>query len=164
MACQSRPYSQPTARESSNLICWRTWSPMSLYAKDTIIANAYISCSNILDIPRLIYKAFRLSCTWCLILAAGTLKAATKSSSNSSETSRKKYVQKDTVLPNEQRCDCGDMPVYGQKRVVCWLCRWKHREQGASDNLPKTKWSCRQCALPLCMNKERNCFSELHYL
>jgi hypothetical protein len=74
MACPSRPYSQPTAHKSSKLICWRAWSPMSLYAKDTIVVNAYISCSDIPDVPRLIYKAFRLSCAWCLILAAGTLK------------------------------------------------------------------------------------------
>jgi hypothetical protein len=73
---------------------------MSLYAKDTIIVDAYITCSDIPDVPRLSYKAFRLSCARCLILAAGTLKAVTKSSSNSSGASREKYVQKDTVSPN----------------------------------------------------------------
>jgi hypothetical protein len=101
---------------------------------------------------------------WVVPGASFWLQTASKSSSNSSGASRRKYVKKDTVLPSKRRCDCGHMPVHGEKRAVCWLCRWKHREQGASDNLPKTKWSCSQCALPLCTNKERNCFSGLHYL
>jgi hypothetical protein len=146
------------------LICWRTWWPLFFYAMDTMITNSYIIYCDIPGVPKITHKAFRLSCAWGLILAADTPKAASNSSSNSSKASRGKYIKKDTVLPSDRRCECGHMSVYGQKRVVCWLCRWKHREQGASDNLPKTKWSCRQCALPLCMNRERNCFSELHYL
>jgi hypothetical protein len=73
-----------------------------------------------------IQRGFKYHCfaAWVFILAADTSKAATKPSSNSSEASRENYVQKDRVLPNAQRCDRGHMPVYGQKRVVCWLCRW----------------------------------------
>ena len=146
----------------TQLTSFRTWWPILFWALDTMVTNAYFIYR---DMPQttgagISHKEFRLQCAWGLILAGHKTQQPQKR-----EVSRTNVTQQ-TLLPVVRRCDCGHLPIHQEKRLVCWLCRWKHRTDAKSESrfLPKTRWACSKCNTPLCQNDERNCFAEFHEL
>ena len=144
---------------NTQLTSFRTWWPMLFWALDTMLTNAYLIYSDIEGTPNISHKEFRLQCTWELILAFPSPIKMPKPTEK-----QPAKVKEDSALPPDRHCNCGHSPIHLDMRQTCWLCRWNHRGQGVSDNLPKTHWACERCDKPLCLSDKRNCFKELHVL
>ena len=113
-------------------------------------------------------KEFRLQCAWGLILP-GTGQISTSQAPQSTKPkSAPSNVKEDASLPPGGSCDCVHFPIHleGGKRLGCWLCCWKERENLIKDPklLPKILWACPKCEQPLCLNHERYCFTEFHQI
>ena len=103
------------------------------------------------------------------VLGAGAGQVSTSQASQPTKPkSVHSNVKEDTSLPLGRSCDCGHFLTHleGGKRLGCWLCHWKERVNPTKDTklLPKTRWACSKCEKPLCLNDERNCFTEFHQL
>jgi hypothetical protein len=147
------------------LISWRTWWPMLFWAYDTMVGNAFIIFKSMPQTPELEHKQFRLQCAWGLINAWGGPKnKKTRCQETPPRPAPGGTELKGTELPPGRVTDTSHFPQHlgeGQ-RGVCWLCRWKEKGKGSSQNLPKTCWVCVKCDKPLCQKEERNCFVEFH--
>ena len=153
----------------TQLTSFLTWWPMLFWAYDTMTSNAYIIFKDMPQSPDTItHKEFRLQCAWGLILAGAGQISTSQASQSSKPKSVRSNVKEDTSLPLGRSRDCRHFPIHleGGKRLGCWLCRWKERENPTKDSrlLPKTRWACSKCKKPLCLNDKRNCFTEFHQL
>jgi hypothetical protein len=134
----------------------RTWWPILFWALDTMVTNAYIIFCDVEGVPKLSHKEFRLQCAWPLIYSGPAPKVST------SNRPAARNVKSSTELPLERLEPHGHLPVHSETKKACWLCRWKRRDEGASKNLPQTRWTCKKCEISLCLSGERNCFEEYH--
>ena len=153
----------------TQLTSFRTWWPMLFWAYDTMITNAYIIFKDMPQSPDAItHKEFCLQYTWDLILVGAGQVSTSQSSQSTKLKSVKPNVKEGTSLPLGRSCDCGNFPTHldGGRRLGYWPCHWKERENPTKDTklLPKTRWTCSKCEIPLCLNDERNCFTEFHQL
>jgi len=148
----------------TQLTSFRTWWPMMFWGPDTMATNTYLIYSDIEDLPPISHKEFRLQCAWGLILTGPSPQTKTRSQDAAPKPTKKVYIKSDTALPLD-RFGPGHMPIHlpPGKKLACWLCRWKRRGDGrGSKDLPKTRWSCGRCDLPLRRFEDRNWFVELH--
>jgi hypothetical protein len=124
----------------TQIIAFRVWWPVLFWVLVTMICNAYIIYQSMSEVAAMSHKEFRLQCAWGLINAGLSTKAPAAPAASAGS-----YVTANTVLPAEGPLSLGHVPIHLDSPRVCWLCRYKHREEGVSNTLPQTRWACDNC-------------------
>ena len=112
---------------------------------DTSISNAYIICKQMTNITQMSSKDIRLRIVHGLIRQ---FSSRAKPRFQASKSKKRKSSQLSTT-------DILHLHVLQTKRARCASCSSK-------DNDCRSNVFCRSCDVALCLNSQRNCFSEYH--
>jgi len=114
----------------TQLTSFCTWWSKLFWAYDTMVTNAYFICQDMFQSPNTIaHKVFHLLCTWGLILTGSGQISTLQIIQCTRAISTRSQIKESTYLPRDQSWDCGRrlVPLEKGKRLGCWLCCWKHR-------------------------------------
>ena len=78
---------------------------------------------------------------------------------------KQRVVQGSNDLSPYQLIPGNHLPEVQKKREACIWCRWKAKNGMIMinrKNPPQSSISCQKCNAILCLNSERNCFTEYH--
>lgn len=148
----------------------RTWMPLCFWILDTTIVNSY----RIYAVRKgtLTHKEYRFNLAWALI-ASGALnqhhsmmkKHKRECDATSDNHPRKTmHVTKNTELPPSRFVPGFHYGQYSDTRELCLLCRYRATvlKDKSYKSSTQTNWVCKDCKVPLCMSKARNCFEDFH--
>lgn len=118
------------------------------YLVDACVVNANRLYED-LKLPKILMKDFRLS------IADGIITKPSKKRTNNITASPVQIKKHKPFVPEQERTNSADhQPEYGSRRR-CALCSTKKKQI-------RTNWLCRQCNVPLCLSKSKNCFETFH--
>ena len=154
----------------THIVTRRNWYPIFFWILDTCIINAFIMSKSIASTKHLSQKEFRMDIANELINHGLTDRRVTRSYVTQSEINENKGVCKPISKKNNSLPTCRFLPgnhlpaFVNNKRFKCIFCRFLDRNLNGSykENQNQTSIICVFCNVPLCMNKNRNCFKEFH--
>ncbi|XP_065322553.1 piggyBac transposable element-derived protein 3-like [Gordionus sp. m RMFG-2023] len=133
---------------------WRKWwLPIFFWLIDAAIINSFI-IYNILTDNKLSSKKFRRQIIASELAYCKNVNRDDNIHNDNNYISMQRKNNKPYILPEIRLKNSAHQPQAGTSRR-CTFCSTKL-------NPRRTRWSCKSCNVPLCLNKNRNCFESFH--
>ncbi|XP_065319133.1 piggyBac transposable element-derived protein 3-like [Gordionus sp. m RMFG-2023] len=133
---------------------WRKWwLPIFFWLIDAAIINSFI-IYNILTDNKLSSKEFRRQIIASELAYCKNVNRDDNIHNDNNYISMQRKNNKPYILPEIRLKNSAHQPQAGTSRR-CTFCSTKL-------NPRRTRWSCKSCNVPLCLNKNRNCFESFH--